>query len=110
MVPEAIYKGATRPAMRMGIPLVPLVALLGVGALLIMWIGPFITWWIAPAVLGVLALVLGWMRFTTRRDDQRLRQQFLALRLRLRDRNHAFWRSRSYSPYGYRRTHHVWHR
>ena len=34
---EAIYKGATRPAMKLGIPLVPLVVLFGTGMLLIMW-------------------------------------------------------------------------
>ena len=28
---EAIYKGATRPAMKLGIPLVPLVVLFGTG-------------------------------------------------------------------------------
>ena len=31
---EAIYKGATRPAMKLGIPLVPLVLLFGTGMLL----------------------------------------------------------------------------
>ena len=34
MQTEAIYKGATRPAMKMGIPLVPLVVLFGTGMLL----------------------------------------------------------------------------
>ena len=36
---EAIYKGATRPAMKFGVPLVPLVTLLGAGMLIIMWGG-----------------------------------------------------------------------
>ena len=40
MVPqEAIYKGATRPAMKFGIPLVPLVVLFGSAMLLILWGG-----------------------------------------------------------------------
>ena len=39
MQAEAIYKGATRPAMKLGIPLVPLVILFGAGMLLIMWGG-----------------------------------------------------------------------
>ena len=34
MQAEAIYKGATRPAMKLGIPLVPLVVLFGPGMLL----------------------------------------------------------------------------
>ena len=49
MQAEAIYKGATRPAMKLGIPLVPLVVLFGTGMLLIMWGGTLLSWWIAPA-------------------------------------------------------------
>jgi type IV secretion system protein VirB3 len=100
---EPIYKGATRPPMKLGVPLVPLVVLCGTGMLTIMWVGAFMSWWIAPVVLSALLPVLGWMRFITRRDDQRFRQLFLAMRLRLCDRNRAFWRSRSYAPYVFRR-------
>ena len=48
---EAIYKGATRPAMKLGIPLVPLVVLFGTGMLLIMWGGTLVSWWIALGVV-----------------------------------------------------------
>ena len=51
MLGEAIYKGATRPAMKLGIPLVPLVVLFGIGMLLIMWGGILVSWWVALAVL-----------------------------------------------------------
>lgn len=108
MQAEAIYKGATRPAMLLGIPLVPLVLLFGAGALLIMWIGPLVTWWIVPAVLSAVGPALGWMRFVTRKDDQRFRQIFVATRLWFRDRNHGFWRSRSYAPYLFRGTRDAW--
>lgn len=110
MIAEAIYKGATRPAMKLGIPLVPLVVLLGIGFLLIMWIGPFLTWWIVPGVLVSIVPLLGWMRLVTHRDDQRLRQLLIAGKLRWRDHNRRFWRSRSYAPYLYRRTRDAWHR
>jgi len=95
---EAIYKGATRSAMLLGIPLVPLVLLFGTGMLLIMWVGPLVTWWIAPAVLIAIGPALGWMRFVTRKDDQRFRQMFVAMKLRLHDRNRRFWHARSYAP------------
>jgi len=107
---EAIYKGATRPAMKLGIPLVPLVVVFGVGVLAIMWIGPLLTWWIAPLVLATLVPLLAWMRFVTRKDDQRFRQMFVAAKLWHRDRNRRFWRARSYSPYLFRGTQDVWHR
>ncbi|MBT9595711.1 MAG: VirB3 family type IV secretion system protein [Vitreoscilla sp.] len=110
MLAEAIYKGATRPAMKLGIPFVPLIVLLGTGMLAIMWIGPLLTWWIVPVVLLSIGPALGWMRFVTRKDDQRFRQLMVAARLWLKDHNHRFWRARSYTPYLYRRTRDAWHR
>jgi type IV secretion system protein VirB3 len=107
---EAIYKGATRPAMKMGIPLVPLVVVFGTGMLLILWIGTLVTWWVAPVVLAGFLPTLAWMRFVTRKDDQRFRQMALALKLRTHDRNRGFWRSRSYAPYPYRGASDAWHR
>ncbi|MBW8848016.1 MAG: VirB3 family type IV secretion system protein [Burkholderiales bacterium] len=106
---EAIYKGATRPAMKLGIPLVPLVVLFGTGMLLIMWGGSLITWWIAPVVLLAILPTLGWMRFVTAKDDQRFRQMFVAMKLRLHDHNRRFWHARSYSPTLYRGAKDAWH-
>ena len=103
MVPlEAIYKGATRPAMKFGIPLVPLVILFGTAMLLILWGGLLLSWWIAAGVVSATLPALAWMRLATRKDDQRFRQLAVALKLRVRNRNRRFWRSRSYAPYVYR--------
>ena len=66
MLGEAIYKGATRPAMKLGIPLVPLVVLFGTGMLLIMWGGKLVSWWVALAVLVAIALALAWMQLQER--------------------------------------------
>ena len=106
---EAIYKGATRPAMKFGIPLVPLVILFGTGMLLIMWGGALLSWWIALAVLVSFVPVLAWMRFVTRKDDQRFRQIFVAAKLRVHDRNRRFWHARSYAPNLYRGARDAWH-
>jgi type IV secretion system protein VirB3 len=95
---EAIYKGATRPAMKLGIPLVPLVLLFGTGMLLVMWGGVLISWWIAFGVVVSFVPALVWMRLVTAKDDQRFRQMFLALKLRLHDHNRRLWHARSYSP------------
>ena len=102
MQSEAIYKGATRPAMKLGIPLLPLVMLLGTSMLLVMWGGTLISWWIAPAALLGVVPALVWMRFVTARDDQRLRQMFVVVGLRRRDCNHQLWQARSYAPTLYR--------
>ena len=110
MLAETIYKGATRPAMKLGIPLVPLVVLFGTGMLLVLWVGSLVSWWILPTVLVAFIPALGWMRLVTNKDDQRFRQMFVAAKLRFNDRNRRFWRSRSYAPYLYRGTRDAWHR
>ena len=109
MQAEAIYKGATRPAMKLGIPLVPLVVLFGGGMLLIMWGGTFVSWWIAVAVLASFVPALVWMRLVTSKDDQRFRQMFVAMKLRLHDHNRRFWHARSYAPTQYRGASDAWH-
>jgi len=106
---EAIYKGATRPAMKLGIPLVPLVVLLGTGMLLVMWGGTFVSWWVALGVAIAMLPALLWMRLVTAKDDQRFHQMFVALKLRIPDRNHRVWHARSYSPTLYRGGSDAWH-
>lgn len=109
MVNEVIYKGATRPAMKFGVPLVPLVVLIGSAMLLAMWGGTFVSWWIAVAVALACAPAMAWMRFVTTQDDQRFRQMFVAAKLRVHDHNRRFWRARSYSPNLYRGARDAWH-
>jgi type IV secretion system protein VirB3 len=109
MQSEAIYKGATRPAMKMGIPLVPLVVLFGTGMLVIMWGGALLSWWCALGVVLVIAPALLWMRCVTAKDDQRFHQIFVALKLRLHDRNHRLWQARSYAPTLFRGARDAWH-
>lgn len=106
---EAIYKGATRPAMKLGIPLVPLVTLFGTGMLAMLWCGVLLSWWLSLGVAGTIAPTLFWMRLVAARDDQRLGQLFVALKLRLHDRNQCLWRARSYAPTVYRGARDAWH-
>jgi type IV secretion system protein VirB3 len=106
---EAIYKGATRPPMKFGVPLVPLVVLVGSGMLLMLWGGILVSGWIALSVLISFVPALAWMRFVTRRDDQRFRQIFVGIKLQLRDRNRRFWQARSYAPSIYRGGRDAWH-
>ncbi|RQO61329.1 type VI secretion protein [Paucibacter sp. KBW04] len=108
MQAELIYKGATRPAMKLGIPLVPLVILGGVSMLTTMWGGVLISWWLAPAVLVATGPALAWMRFVTTKDDQRFKQMFIALKLRRHDHNRRLWQARSYAPTLYRGARDAW--
>jgi type IV secretion system protein VirB3 len=98
MQSEAIFKGATRPAMKFGVPLVPLVVFTGVGMLLCLYGGLFVGGWTLLVVAAGLLPGFLWMRMVTARDDQRFRQMLLAARLTALHRNGRFWQARSYSP------------
>jgi type IV secretion system protein VirB3 len=102
MQAEAIDKGATRPAMKFGVPLVPLVLLFGGAMLVVIWVGALLSWWIVPIMAIAVEPVLGWMRFVTARDDQRFRQVFVAAKLGLADRNQRFRHSHNHSPCSHR--------
>jgi len=107
---EPIFKGATRPAMLWGVPLVPMVCTLGAAFLLALWGGVFASGWIAAAVAAALAPGVMWMRTVTRRDDQRFRQMALLLRLSIAQRNARLWRARSYAPLALRGASDAWQR
>ena len=84
-------------------------AVVGTGMLLVVWGGTLIGWWVAAVVLAAFMPALLWMRFVTSKDDQRFRQMFVAMKLRLHDRNRRFWHARSYAPTLYRGARDAWH-
>jgi type IV secretion system protein VirB3 len=106
---EAIYKGATRPAMKFGVPLVPLVVLFGSGMLVTLWGGVCVSWWTAPwsspqrSHAGLDAL-----RHPARRPA--LPADLPRDEAARADRNRSFWHARSYAPYLYRGGRDAWHR
>ncbi|ACD20811.1 type IV secretory pathway VirB3 family protein [Paraburkholderia phytofirmans PsJN] len=94
---DPVFKGCTRPAMLWGVPLVPFL-MVGGGMLI-----PAIWALLASPPLGVGLLflmipVFVAMRVITRRDDQRLAQYALRLRMVLRQGNRRFWGMHAYTP------------
>ncbi|ABE31202.1 type IV secretory pathway, VirB3-like family protein [Paraburkholderia xenovorans LB400] len=94
---DPVFKGATRPAMIWG---VPLVAFLMVGGGMLI---PAIWALLASPPLGVAILflmipVFVVMRMITRHDDQRLAQYLLRVRMVLRQGNRRFWGGHAYVP------------
>lgn len=85
---DPIFKACTRVAMLGGVPLVPLVLVVGAFLMGGSWV-----FLLSPAVgLGVIACavpVVMAMRHASRQDDQRLAQRLLWLKLRLRQRANA---------------------
>ena len=92
---DPVFKGCTRPAMLWGVPLVPF--LMVGGGMLIPGIWALLA--SPPLGVGLLFLIIPVfvaMRIITRRDDQRLAQYALRLRLVVRQRNRRFWGSHAY--------------
>jgi len=101
---EEIFKGATRPALVFGVPLVPAVLVGGLGILLTTY--AFVlarSLVIAGALFIVVAAAWIWMYLVTRRDDQRLMQQLLRLRMRQSPAGLRVWGGRlSYASHALR--------
>ena len=97
--------------MKFGVPLVPLVVLLLPGFISGMWLSTMVNWRFAPVIFGALACASIGMRIVPSRDDQRLTQMVLKLKLAVRNPNRVLRNgARSYAPIGYRGGRHVWRR
>jgi len=107
---EPIYKGATRPPMVFGVPLLPFLFVAGSGFLTGMYLMVYLSVAWTLVALGLALCVLVWMRSLTRKDDQRLRQALIAARLAIACPNRGFWRCRSYSPTALRGGSDAWRR
>ena len=101
---DLIYKGCTRPPLLWGVPLMPLIMILMPGMLVGM-VG--LAYFLPMSLLALLVSVSAWiwMRAVTKKDDQRLLQIFLRLRLRSRQKNTGFWGCAAYAPIIYFRRH-----
>ena len=96
---EPIYKGATRPAMKWGVPLMALIAIFMPAIVLGAWGTALVDLRVAPAVGVILVPLYAWMRYVTYKDDQRLLQLILRFKMNRLNPNRHLWRSRSYSSH-----------
>lgn len=102
---DPLFKGCTRPAMLLGVPLVPLVLV----SMLLLLIGIWSFMLVPVFGLFMIAVILpasiGWMRHVTKKDDFRLEQLLLRFSLRSRQRNTLHWGKgvAAYSPTEYRK-------
>lgn len=96
---DPVFRGCTRPAMFLGVPMVPAILLTGSAVLLAM-LGLFVNAYVSILIVAVYLPLYLWMRTVTRQDDQRLNQLVLRLRLRVRMQGaRRFWGALSYSPF-----------
>ena len=88
---DPLFKGCTRPAMWLGVPVVPLVAVAGIVAAFAIWF--------TVLLLVLLPLLVLAMRMIVQSDEQQFRLLRLKLVCRWRNANRRFWGGVStYSP------------
>jgi len=94
---DPVYKGATRPASFLGIPVFAFGGTVGAGVLCASLAGSGPGFLIS---LGMIFPVLLVMRLATAQDDQVFRLLAVRFRMRMRnlDRTRRFWGASAYSP------------
>ena len=94
---DPLFKGCTRPAMLLGVPIVPLAS---VGIIIIL-----ISVWTTIFFATILIPVIPIMRQIARSDDQQFR--LLGLKLLFRgihyNHNRTFWKASVYSPLSFKK-------
>jgi len=100
---DRIFKGATRPAMMLGVPIVPCILVMGTFFILAMWTLVFAGFVAAASVLLIMVFVVAILRFMTAQDDQRLNQYMMYLRTRPYKRNKGAWGAHSMSPIDFKK-------
>ena len=100
---DMIFKGATRPAMIAGIPIIPFILVAGLTMICAMWTLLGVGFFAAFVVLVSGATLLIIMRTISKHDDQKLNQLLMRLRNTRYRANASFWRGHSASPIDYKR-------
>jgi type IV secretory pathway VirB3-like protein len=94
-----IFKGATRPPMFMGVPLVPMILLSMSTILPLGWLFVFQKYIPSLFLLSIFFCGFIWMRITSKRDPWRTKQEVLRFRMRYRKGNPHIWGGISYAPF-----------
>jgi type IV secretion system protein VirB3 len=100
---DTIFKGATRPAMMLGVPIMPFILVVGLDFLLAMWsllLGSLFASF-SFLMLGVVVVLV--LRYISSQDDQRLNQYLLRFRDTAFRKNAGHWNAHSMSPIDFRK-------
>ena len=90
-----LFKGMTRVATFLLVPVVPLIMVMGAIGFVAMWTTPFV-WAVSPAVWLVMWNI-------TKTDDRAFRLWGLWLETTFRNKNKLFWGASTYSRASYRK-------
>jgi type IV secretion system protein VirB3 len=95
---DIIFKGATRPAMMLGVPITPFILVVGLCFILAMWAMLFAGFFVSVCILAFGSVVILVLRYISSQDDQRLNQYMLRFRDIEFRKNMRHWNAHSMSP------------
>lgn len=98
---DLVFKGATRPAMMGGVPIVPFILVVGIHLLLAIWTMVLANLFVSFVILMVCVLNVFVLRYISSQDEQRLNQYLLRFKSVAGRRNKAYWGAHSVSPVDY---------
>ncbi len=96
---HTIFKGATRPAMFVGVPLMPLLIMTMPFVVCLGWSVFFHMWLLAVFALLVWCALFFLMRLICKNDNWQLDIELLRIRKRTEKGNISHWGAVSYAPY-----------
>lgn len=100
---DRIFKGATRPAMMLGVPIIPFILVCGVFLIVTLWGTILLGLGVGLSVLLVMVVAIAVLRQITSNDDHRLNQWLMYLRGWPYRRNNRFWRAHGLSPVDFKK-------
>lgn len=95
---DTIFKGATRPPMMAGVPIIPFILLVGIGIVAAMWALILFGFFWALCILMFDLVCVFVLRYISSQDDHRLNQHLMRIRDIGFRRNSAYWNAHSMSP------------
>ena len=100
---DVVFKGATRPAMMAGVPIVPFILVVGLHFLFAIWAMVLVNLFVSFVILMTCVMNIFFMRHISSNDEQRLNQYLLRMKSIVGRRNKAHWGAHAVSPTDYRR-------
>lgn len=101
---DPIFRGCTRPAMMLRVPLLPFLLVSGAFLLSGVWVSYLVSGYLGLFLALLYVPILIAMRQVTRQDDQRLHQLLMQARLRMPQLlTRRRWSAYSYAPLRYKR-------
>ena len=94
-----VFKGATRPPMFMGVPLMPMICLAAPTVLPLGFTVIFNKFSITPFFAAIFLVGFLWMRIISKKDAWRTKQEVMRLQIRFRKGNSKIWGGISYAPF-----------